>query len=431
MDEESLITTMKLLQQDIGEALENRKNRKGKEAEGKSNDEELALRIHQEDLEALQASLQDSRIARSISRAVEEDAPAIAAILQEENAAVNDQRIALSPGQHVPRLQAPEPQELYRKTLDMFFKIDVADESSEGERSTSQTKAQVKAGDSQNNTDEFSPEPLRLECVICLETKVFFDIIETPCFHYYCRACIRKLFEKSFTDDTLFPPRCCRQPIALSRVAAFLGEELVKRFQEKSVEYNDTNRTYCSNPTCSLYMSAEAVELDVAECGACGTTTCVHCKKPAHSGECDGDKIEQAFMELVQAEGWRECYKCHRVIELRAGCNHVTCHCGAGFCYVCNKIWKTCRCEQWVESRLFERDHQLVARERRPDERPPSPEVGIRRIREWHECDHTGHWYRVKGLHQCEECMSYFPRFIFRCQQCQLSACVNCKLNRL
>ncbi|EEH17424.2 hypothetical protein PABG_07420 [Paracoccidioides brasiliensis Pb03] len=310
--------------------------------------EELALRIHQEELEALQASLQDSRIARSISRAVEEDAPAIAVILQ---------------------LQAPELQELKRKTLDMSFKIDVADGSSEGERSTSQTKAQVKAGGSKNNTDEFSPETLRLECVICLETKIFFDIIEPPCFHYYCRACTRKLFEKSFTDVTLFPPHCCRQPIALSRVAAFLGEELVKRFQEKSAEYNDTDRTYCSNPACSLYMSAEAIELDVAKCGSCGTTTCVHCKKPAHSGECNGDKIEQAFTELVQAKGWKECYKCHRVIELRAGCNHVTCHCGAEFCHACNKIWKTCRCVLWVESRLLERDHQLEARGRRPDKR--------------------------------------------------------------
>ncbi|ODH12774.1 hypothetical protein ACO22_07928, partial [Paracoccidioides brasiliensis] len=368
MDEESLITTIKLLQQDIGEALE---NRKGKEAEGKSIDEELALRIHQEDLEALQASLQDSRIARSISRAVEEDAPAIAAILQEENAAVNDQWIALSlgGGQHVPRLQAPELQELKRKTLDMSFKIDVADGSSEGERSTSLTKAQVKAGGSKNNTDEFSPETLRLECVICLETKIFFDIVETPCFHYYCRACTRKLFEKSFTDVTLFPPRCCRQPIALSRVAAFLGEELVKRFQEKSAEYNDTDRMYCSNPACSLYMSAEAIELDVAICGSCGTSTCVHCKKPAHSGECNGDKIEQAFTELVQAKGWKECYKCHRVIELRAGCNHVTCHCGAEFCHACNKIWKTCRCVLWVENRLLGRDHQPEAYRRRPDKR--------------------------------------------------------------
>jgi hypothetical protein len=40
------------------------------------------------------------------------------------------------------------------------------------------------------------------------------------------------------------------------------------------------------------------------------------------------------------------------MIELAHGCYHMTCLCKAEFCYLCQKMWKTCACTQWDEGRL-------------------------------------------------------------------------------
>lgn len=53
------------------------------------------------------------------------------------------------------------------------------------------------------------------------------------------------------------------------------------------------------------------------------------------------------------------------------GCYHMTCRCKTEFCYLCKATWKTCRCVQWDERRLFR-----VAEERvdaRPRVDPPRP----------------------------------------------------------
>ncbi|KAI4842474.1 hypothetical protein E4T44_03791 [Aureobasidium sp. EXF-8845] len=62
-----------------------------------------------------------------------------------------------------------------------------------------------------------------------------------------------------------------------------------------------------------------------------------------------------SLLELAATEGWQRCYntKCHRVVALTIGCNHITCVCGAQFCYVCGARWRTCDCPQFNEEYLL------------------------------------------------------------------------------
>lgn len=347
MDDPSLALTVELLRQDVAEIFE---NCKGKQVEGAVNDAELALQICQEELAGCLVFLQDRQVAQSIGRAVHEDGHTIAVITQEEDTAINDRRMALNLGggegggeggdgegsQHVPR------PELDEKTLHRLSKLNIdgnggsSDEESSQSESWSNGKYITAVAEPVSQADnskrmaiangaEAPLEIAQFDCTSCMESKVFFDIIETSCSHHYCRDCIRELFELSFSDESLFPPRCCRQPISLSQAGEFLGEELVKRFQDKSVEYNDPSRTYCSNPVCSIYLPAETFELNnAAKCSACQHSTCVLCKKPAHSEICVDEKPDQAFLELVLTEEWQQCFKCHSVVELRTGCYHIT-----------------------------------------------------------------------------------------------------------
>lgn len=47
---------------------------------------------------------------------------------------------------------------------------------------------------------------------------------------------------------------------------------------------------------------------------------------------------------LAEEEGWKRCFVCHALVEHRDACQHMTCRCGAQFCYVCGQRWRTCNC---------------------------------------------------------------------------------------
>lgn len=48
--------------------------------------------------------------------------------------------------------------------------------------------------------------------------------------------------------------------------------------------------------------------------------------------------------QLAEEEGWKRCYNCNALVEHKDACQHMTCRCGAQFCYVCNERWRTCSC---------------------------------------------------------------------------------------
>ena len=166
---------------------------------------------------------------------------------------------------------------------------------------------------------------LNRQCEACRDAKKYFDLVQAPCRHEYCRDCVRDLFRASLTDESLFPPKCCRMPIPLKTVGIFLNGKLKVEFEEKKVEFGTPNRTYCSRPTCSVFIKSDNVVDDTAVCPDCLAQTCTICKAEAHAGmDCPDDTALQTILELAQANGWQRCYACRRMVELDIGCNHMT-----------------------------------------------------------------------------------------------------------
>ncbi|KAK3613866.1 hypothetical protein LTR56_027625 [Elasticomyces elasticus] len=213
-------------------------------------------------------------------------------------------------------------------------------------------------------------------CVACGEDVEFYKVARVPCEHEYCRPCLAQLFELSMTDETLFPPRCDKQEIPLSRVRFFLPADLSKRFEATYVELSTKNRVYWYDPRCNTFIPATAVnqDNDVASCSHCDRTTCAVCKGPSHSGDCPNDTALQQLVTIADTEQWQRCYQCKRFAELEMGCNHMTCACDAHFCYVCGLQWRTCQCPQWDEPRLLDRATRLVDRNANPRRRLFEPQ---------------------------------------------------------
>ncbi|KAF7163758.1 hypothetical protein CNMCM5623_008516 [Aspergillus felis] len=308
MDAASSAVILDILREDITDTM----NRtKGKQPAGRLSDAELALQLWQDELDNYSRSLEDERLARSIARAVVDDGVAVTTARQEELRASDDHRLALGlSGQPVPppqphdrsvavQISEDKMKDFIDLTLaDTHFNIfpkRVARQHAQAESSRNPKRCCIPA-----QSDE---EPLH-ECAVCTELVPSTDAIPAPCHHVYCRVCAVRLFQDSMTDETLFPPRCCRKEIPLSLVSGFLGLARSQEFEEKAIEFSDPHRTYCSNPSCSKYIFLYSVSSYVGTCTHCSSRTCMRCKKAAHEGDCpdeDEELLQMAEREAVAA----------------------------------------------------------------------------------------------------------------------------------
>ncbi|RAH83776.1 hypothetical protein BO86DRAFT_425903 [Aspergillus japonicus CBS 114.51] len=433
MDEASAQLILSLLHQDVQEEIES--SRAGNNNSGAS-DHELALREWASQIQECATTTHDSHMALSIDRATYDDRVALTLAAQEESRALADRTLALRYGNQAQQAQHQPAQRLAtQQTQDatrILARIDGADISS---LFPARTAAALGYGAGSPSNVAAKP-PLEnnatAECVACFEEQPLKDMMQTPCSHRYCRACVLRLVREALADESLLPLRCCRLPIPPSTLQDHLGHRLAKQLEDKLIEREDPYRTYCSRAGCGQYLMPYQVQGYIGTCKICRQETCTLCKQPAHAGtECDDDQVEdQTVLDLAAEQGWQRCARCSHVIELGTGCNHITCRCRYEFCYVCSSTWRSCTCPIWDERRLLLRAQDVAGRDR--DDPPPEQEVQqvAQNLQEDHECDHDN-WRRVKGAHQCEECHDDYPHFIYECRQCRLLACARCRFNRL
>ncbi|KAL6715093.1 hypothetical protein ACLMJK_007354 [Lecanora helva] len=159
-------------------------------------------------------------------------------------------------------------------------------------------------------------------CVVCFEEHP--NLMIAPCGHGYCETDISQLFQWSFTDEALFPPQCCQEPIPIDIARPFLSAAKAEEFEAKYLELTTVDRTYCHNVACSSFIPAFMVENDKATCVHCSSMTCASCKSAAHDGDCPHNPAHQTFMAVAQSAGYQQCYYCKRMVELSTGCFHIT-----------------------------------------------------------------------------------------------------------
>jgi len=249
-------------------------------------------------------------------------------------------------------------------------------------------------------------------------------MLNTPCGHYYCRDCLVALVESFTRDESLFPLRCCQDPIPIEAVLPALSLGLRTLFRHKHAEFSilSKNRLYCSNPICSTFLGSSEYRLLISgiECPSCHTNTCPQCKELAHPGEeCGVSASNEEFQALAKSQGWQTCPGCHVVVELNMGCYHMTCRCRTQFCYLCAARWKTCGCVQWDERRLLVAAQQGVENEvGQAAAARMAPAVFAERVgrraatlRDNHHCERHSWAYRAGGG-TCGECHNDLPSFL-------------------
>jgi hypothetical protein len=160
---------------------------------------------------------------------------------------------------------------------DHMDRLEVNDSESNGMATVGQTSSNVFPPRKKHKGDG---KVCYLKCVACQENLIADSVTKVPCGDQYCIDCIQGLFSASFVDDSLFPPRCCRQHIDPDAIQEFLTADLITAYREKKLEVETLDRTYCSDPRCSIFLKPENITGEHATCPKCNKATCTICKAP-------------------------------------------------------------------------------------------------------------------------------------------------------
>ena len=286
------------------------------------SDADLAFQIYSSELEVLDRCFADHRMGMSISRAVDSDSNTIISTRVEEENATRDRELACSLG-GVGAPQRPECKDFVTIAEDDEILRRLSALNASGPR---KQNTQL-ASSSRSRVDQslLDAPVIQIQCTACQDDSFDFDTLTAPCGHPYCRVCIAELFERSTVDESLFPPRCCRQAIPIEDIETLVEPALVAKFTDKSIELGTKDRTYCHRPGCSAFIFPDYVHGETGTCSSCWYRTCTICKGAEHIGaDCPNDPLLHQVLDAAEEHGWQRCFSCRRMVELEVGCNHIT-----------------------------------------------------------------------------------------------------------
>lgn len=414
-------------------------------------DLEIAYANYLSEIAAHLAFLKDMKLAHSFANAIDTDGPAIANIAQGETQAQEDRRLALRMSSDDPELEAPPP--YTEEVREEFIEDEVMRRLNSIHISNDDLYAdpEVKAGPSvpyaQRQADALAILGRQaFECIGCSARFRLADTSQLGCNHRYCKTCLKQFIMQGVVDHDLayIPPRCCGEAVSRAIITTLLTAEEMDDFENAETEKITRDKTYCSSPTCGRFIAPQFIVAGEATCPRCDARTCAMCKNPQHKDDCPADPDLQAILNLGNDMRWRRCFSCRTLVELDRGCNHMTCRCGAEFCYQCGTEWanpRRCGCDFWIENNLVHRAGQVVDRAA-PAHLPAAERM--RRVVEVQEqlrytddCEHRGRkkFEQITGgrrtRFQCEMCNVTHKKFILRCRRCQLDVCMDCRLHRV
>ncbi|KAI1264255.1 hypothetical protein F5Y18DRAFT_417933 [Xylariaceae sp. FL1019] len=161
------------------------------------------------------------------------------------------------------------------------------------------------------------------------------------------------------------PPKCCTPDcIPLKHVNDLFNDDFKRLWNRKFAEFSNRDRITCPSRRCDQMIRPSQIRhhrngRSSARC-SCGTKVCCSCYGKWHeSKQCPVDEGTSQFLQTAKEKGWKPCYKCHHMVELVEGCNHMTCRCGAQFCMICGSKWRTCECPFFNYDHLSDIDDEF------------------------------------------------------------------------
>ena len=204
-------------------------------------------------------------------------------------------------------------------------------------------------------TEQIDPEKdEKVTCPIC------YDEVSHPeqlgCGHIYCSGCLRH-YLASAPETKTFPLVClgdesaCKIPISLPLTRRFMTPQAFQALVEAAfrsyLDEHSQELKYCTTPDCQQ-IYRHSPETRILQCPSCFSSICSACDDDAHEGmtckerrDQKNPSVQDRLFNKWADEHCKRCPECRSVIEKIDGCNHITCRCGAHFCWKCGKTFKS------------------------------------------------------------------------------------------
>lgn len=184
-------------------------------------------------------------------------------------------------------------------------------------------------------------------CLVCGEILKLKDIKNNKlnCKHLFCSDCIFQYLEEKINNNQFLEIKClqegCNKILDSNIVVKFIHKDkqllekynkLIKRNQLKL----DPNIQLCPFPDCESYAKKKK-DNKYVKCIHNKHKFCFNCLKDWHGTiPCQNNSLSNSLNVLENSDTVKRCPKCKFYIELRDGCNHMTCsNCRYEFCWLC------------------------------------------------------------------------------------------------
>lgn len=205
-------------------------------------------------------------------------------------------------------------------------RVDTQDEDAQNGNDTHRAPFKDHEGDSSSErSDSDEQEVEQVACINCRYKVPLEEATKLLCEHLSCAKCLEWQLKLALTDETMFPPKCCDDPIRKNIIEKCLTPEEMALFLDKQVEFETENKTYCYRTSCSKFIPPANIRNEKAACPVCGEVTCTICNTKAHNDQdCPGDPAVQSLLATAEDGGWQRCYSCKRMVSLERDCFHIT-----------------------------------------------------------------------------------------------------------
>jgi ariadne-1 len=205
-------------------------------------------------------------------------------------------------------------------------------------------------------------EKKEVSCSVCCDKVAWKDTSALECQHRFCNDCWKASIENtlsSYSFETLFDHFTCMHKgcnlVILGDLVKKVGinnKSWLHYLNMLSRAFSEANKsTYSICPGCQIVVKtnhASDKNTTVVKC-KCAKVFCFKCTLDSHvPASCKDlqqwkakDTDDEASINLIKATT-TECPKCKTPVERVTACNHMSCKCGARFCFVCKKLDSGC-----------------------------------------------------------------------------------------
>eukprot|EP01132_Coremiostelium_polycephalum_P000776 gene776-962_t len=191
-------------------------------------------------------------------------------------------------------------------------------------------------------------------CPICIEDNIECHnlFIISQCKHQYCISCLSEYLKSNISDRKLVipcPTPNCKSIFQYEQIKLIVDNETFSKFEEftlTSFIVADPNFKWCPKPGCGNAVFGEKSNPRTRCSNAtCNFEFCFNCEEEWHPNstceqyqnwKLENNMVDQKYVVWTKKNHTKKCPKCKSIIEKNAGCNHIHCHCGYNFCWLCN-----------------------------------------------------------------------------------------------